>query len=290
MSIQTQIHSILPTLAPAARRVAEVILADPTLPMSLTISELARACDTSEPSVVRFCRQLGFTGYVQLRLALAQELGGDAARLGDNPTHGSDIGPGDSLNELVNKIAASETRSIRETIESLDLAALDLATRAIDEAPRVISFGVGASQTSAIDLQHKLFRIGRSAFTFSDAHEALVGAALLRPGDAAIGLSHAGRTIETVQFLSIAKSKGAATIAITNSKDSPLATSSDITLYTSARETPFRSGAMASRIAQLTLVDCLFTAVAQRRYEESVEALRGTYEAIDTYRKHTRRN
>lgn len=289
MSIQTQIHSLLPTLPPAARRVADLILSDPQLPLTLTISELAQACSTSEPSVVRFCRLLGLTGYVQLRLTLATELGGEAARLGEGSRHGSDIGPHDSLSELVSKIAASETRGIRETIEGLDLGALELATQAIDKAGRVLSFGIGASQSSAIDLQHKLFRIGRVAFSFSDPHEALVGAALVRDGDVAVGLSHAGRTVETIQFLTVARSKGATTIAITNSKNSPLVDAADVTLYTAVRETAFRSGAMASRIGQLTLVDCLFTAVAQRSYDETVGALKGTYDAIEVYRKQARR-
>ena len=289
MSIQTQIQSLAPSLAPAARRVADFILADPQSPLRLTISELARACATSEPSVVRFCRQIGFSGYAQLRRALAQELGGEAARFGQASVHGTDIGPDDSLSELVAKIGHSEVRGIQETLDALDLGALERATRAIDGASRVLAFGIGASQSGAGDLQHKLFRLGRAAFTVSDPHEALVGASLLAPGDVAVGLSHSGRTTEVVRMLSVARGTGAVTVAITNSPDSPLAAEADVVLATAVRETTFRSGAMASRTAQLTVVDCLFTAVAQRRYAETVEALRTTYEALEPYRRPSRR-
>lgn len=289
MTIQTRIQSLLPTLTPASRRIGEYVLQHPDSPTRLTISELARACEISEPSVVRFCRHLGLAGYPQLRLAVAQELGELAGRSESPELYGSDIGPDDSIRQLVAKISQSEVMGIEETLKNLDLGALERATRAIDAAPRVLTFGVGASASGAADLQHKLFRIGRSAFAISDAHEAIVGAALMSPGDVAVGLSHSGWTAEVARMLAAARSRGALSIAITNSADGPVAQEGDIVLTTSVRETPFRSGAMASRIAQLTVVDCLFTAVAQRRYEETVQALRLTFDAVQPYRAADRR-
>lgn len=290
MSIQTRIQSLLPSLTPASRRIGEYVLEHPDSPTRLTISELARACDISEPSIVRFCRHLGLAGYPQLRLAVAQELGELAGRSESPELYGADIGPDDSIRQLVAKIGQSEVLGIEETLKNLDLAALERATRAIDGASRIIGFGMGASASGASDLQQKLFRIGRNAFAISDAHEAIVGAALMTRGDVAVGLSHSGWTDEVARMLATARRSGAVTIAITNSGEGPVAQEADIMLITSVRETPFRSGAMASRIAQLTVVDCLFTAVAQRRYDETVEALRLTFDAVEPYRTVGRRS
>lgn len=289
MSIQTRIQSLLPVLTPAARRIGEYVLGHPDSPTRLTISELARECEVSDPSVVRFCRQLGYSGYPQLRLAVAQELGEIAGRSDSPELYGTDIGPGDSLRELVAKIGHSEVLGIEETLKNLDLGALERATRALDGAQRVLSFGMGASGSGAADLQHKLFRIGRNAIAIADPHEALVGASLLTASDVVVGLSHSGWTAEVARVLEVARGRGAVAVAITNSPDALVAGAADIVLSTSVRETPFRSGAMASRIAQLTVVDCLFTAVAQRRYDATVEALKITFDAVEPYRAIDRR-
>lgn len=289
MGIQTQIRSAAPAMPPSARRIADLILTDPRAPLNHTIGDMARRASTSEPSVVRFCRALGLSGYSQLRLVLATELGEESVRYGPEGAHGSDITPTDSLAAVVSKIAAQEMMGIEETTRELDLGSLENASRAIDASNKVLCFGIGASQSSATDLQHKLFRIGRTAFSVADSHEALVGAALMRAGDVAVGLSHSGRTKETTDFVELAGLRGATTVAVTNTRESRLAEIADVVLYTAVRETTFRSAAMASRIAQLTVVDCLFTAVAQRRYAQTVEALTDTYQVLEAYRRPIKR-
>src|SRR5699024_2051779 len=117
-----------------------------------------------------------------------------------------------------------------------------------------------------------------------DGHEAVLATALMGPGDVAIGLSHRGTTAEVIGFLEAARSRGVTTIGITNAPASPVATGADLALYTSVRESQFRSGPMASRTAQLVLVDCIFVGVAQRRLDDSVAALRDTYDIVAQYR------
>ena len=286
VSIQTSIQSHVDSFPPTMRRVADVILERPQIVMENTISELARACDTSEASIVRFCRALGFTGYPQLKLQLAAELAKESAEFGGNSdgAYGADISPSDTLGEMVAKIAGSEILGIRETADSLNMEVLQRVIRKLERAKRVVLFGVGASNAGAQDLAHKLLRIGHVALAFHDAHDALVSAALVEPGDVAIGFSHNGRTRETLAFLSAAGRNGAYTAAITNVPDSPLAELADDVLRTAVRETTFRSGAMASRIAQLTIVDYLFVGVARGRYDRTVQALKSTYEIVKELR------
>jgi DNA-binding MurR/RpiR family transcriptional regulator len=273
-----QVRAVLPSLTPAERRVAEAVLRDPGRSAGLTITGLALAATVSEASVLRFCRSVGLGGYAELRLALAAE----AARSEARPSRavGSDIGRGDGLPRVVEKIAFADARAIEETAQQLNLETLERVVEALAAARRIEVYGIAASAFVAMDLQQKLHRIGRTAFTSSDPHIALTSAALLRPGDVAIGISHTGATVDTIEPLIEARSHGALAVAVTNFPRSPIAEAADVVLTTAVRETSFRSGAMSSRIAQLMVVDCLFVGVAQRSYVETREALELTYEAV----------
>lgn len=284
MSIQTNIQAQFDSYPPSMRRIAEVILSRPQVVLEETITRLARLCETSETSIVRFCRTLGFTGYAPMKLQMAAELATETAQFGADASYGSDIRLTDTLVEMVSKISASEIFGIQETAASLDMNALQLVITRILRAQKVVLFGVAASNAGAQDLAQKLLRIGRVALWFQDAHDALVSAALLEPGDVAIGFSHSGRTRETSELLRVAQVRGAFTAAVTNVEGSPVTAHADAVLRTAVRETTFRSGAMASRIAQLTLVDYIFVGVARDSYDTSVQALKSTYESVNVLR------
>ena len=273
-----RIRSLIPALAPAQRKVAEVVLADPAGTSGRTISDLAVLAGTSEPTVVRFCQAVGLAGYPELRLRLATETG-RASASGVRDV-GSDILPGDDLAQVVEKVAFADARAVEDTATQLDLAHLGEVVAAVDDARRVDVYGVGASYFVAQDLQQKLHRIGRDCYAWSDTHIMLTSAALLDDTCVAIAISHTGTTVDTVDALMQAKAGGAVTVALTNFPRSPLAQAADHVLTTAARETTYRSGATASRIAQLTVVDCLFIGVAQRSYDRTKTALAATYAAV----------
>ncbi len=278
LATTVRIRALVPSLAPAERRVAERVLADPAGVAASTISSLARACGTSETTVIRFCRAVGFTGYPALRLSLAAENGRSEA--GDSRQLSGDIAADDDLDKVVAKIAFADARAVEETAEQLDLDALHAVIDALVAAPRVDVYGVAASGFVALDFQQKLHRIGRVAFAWTDPHIALTSAALLTPGDVAVAISHSGATQDTLDALALAQRSGATTVALTNFPRSPLAELGDHVLTTAARETTFRSGATASRLAQLTVVDCVFVGVAQRTFETTQRALEVTHDAV----------
>ncbi len=283
MSIQTTIAGSVTTLPPSLARIARLVGDDPSAVVESTINELAARCGTSVASVVRFCRAIGFDGYAAFRRALASELGRESA-FSSHAGFGSEIAVGDSLREATAKVAGLEALAIEETVNSLDYAVLEAVVDALDGAERILLFGVGASRLVADDLGHKLLRVGRNAIVLSDAHEATASAVVRAAPTAAVGFSQSGSTIETVRFLEAARSAGAATIGVTGSSDSPLARVCDHTLFTHAREPRFRAGAMVSRIAQLALVDCIFLGVAQRRFDDTVDALQRTADAARSFR------
>lgn len=279
MSIQSTIEAAASSLPPSLARIAAVVRENPSTVIDLTINELAQRCSTSVASVVRFCRAIGFSGYAPLRMALATELGREAAQFSARGAFGSEISDGDTLPEAISKLAALELLAIEETVGSLDFDVLDAAIGDIDRAERILLYGIGASQFIAEDLAHKLLRVGRNAHVLADPHEAIAATVLNTGPTVAIGFSHSGTTAETVRFLRTAGENGAATIAVTSTKKSPLALIADHSLFTVVRESTFRAGAMVSRIAQLALVDCLFVGVAKQRFAETMDALQRTREA-----------
>ncbi|MEU0852265.1 MurR/RpiR family transcriptional regulator [Streptomyces flaveolus] len=279
------IRAALPSLAPSERRVAEAVLADPAQASELSISALGKRADTSVATVMRFCRAIGITNYPQLRLALAAAAAREDARGGDRPAPGTDISATDTLDEIVRKIVYNEMHALEDTGAGLDVEVLGRAVDAVAGARRIDVFGVGASAFVGQDLHQKLHRIGHTAFVWTDRHAALTATALLGPGDVALAISHSGETEDTVEPLQVAAERGATTIALTNAPRSALAVSADLVLATCARETPFRSGATASRIAQLALIDCLFVGVAQRSFDATTAALEKTYGAVQRRRR-----
>lgn len=274
------IRHALPGLRPAERRIAEDLLGDPTAFAALSIGEIARRGDTSTTTVVRFYQRIGYTRFQDLRLDLTRESLRERLEHSDFPTEARDIARDDDLGQVVAKVALSETLSIADTTEALDVDQLRIAVDLVAGAGRVDTFGVGAGSIVALDLQRKLSRLGRASVNWPDSHAAWTAASILGEGSVAVAISHSGSTRDTVEFLRLAKSSGAATVAITNHSDSPIAAEADAVLLTAARETAFRSGALGSRIAQLMVVDCLFIGVAQADYDASVTALDATLEAV----------
>jgi DNA-binding MurR/RpiR family transcriptional regulator len=277
------IRSLLPDLAPVERRVAQAVLDDPGGVAWRSISELARTCGTSATSVVRFCRAIGLRGYPDLRLALAGAVAHDGAA--DRIVAASaDIDPDDDPVTITKKIAFADAAAVTDTASRLDTATLVRVVDALESAKRIDIYGVGASGFVAVDLQMKLQRINRPAFAWPDPHMATTSAALRGTGDVAIGLSHTGTTVDTIDELAEARSHGATTVAITNFPWSPITDVTDFVLLTAARETAFRSGAMTSRIAQLTVIDCLFVTLAQRDRPGTLDALERTFTAAQAKR------
>jgi len=279
-TVLVRIRSVLPALRPSERAVAELVLADPSRAAAMSIGDLAEECGTSTTSVVRFYKKVGYGGYSALRLDLARETARESMAHGVPAEVYEDINTADSLQDIVSKIAFNETMSIADTAQVLDVEQLARAVSAVSSSRKTDIFGVGAGGLVGQDMQQKLHRIGLTSFSWGDPHAALASAALLDADGVAVAISHSGATLDTIDFLKAGKVAGAVTIAITNHADSPLGRAADIVLSTAARETPFRPGAMGSRIAQMMIVDCLFVGVAQHSYDSSIAALQKTHAAV----------
>ena len=282
MSVLIRVRRALPNLRPAEQRVAQAVLEDPAGISESSITSVAKLCDTSETTVLRFCRAIGLAGYPELRIALARAAQWEENDQSNGAPLTGPISETDSVQDVVSKIAYADARAITDTARALDLSVLEKVIDAIAGARRLDLYGVGASGLVAEDLQQKLHRIGLMCHSWSDVHLGLTSAAVLGPGDVALGISHSGNTVDTVDVLRTAKKRGATTIGLTNYDKSPIAEVADLLLITSAHESTFRSGAMSSRIAQLALVDCIFAGVAQRSYDQSIAALESSHAAVES--------
>ncbi|TDD47811.1 MurR/RpiR family transcriptional regulator [Kribbella antibiotica] len=282
-SLETRIRGLLPVLSPAQTRIATEVLRDPGRVASSTIGQLAARCSTSLPSVTRFCVSLGLSGYAELRLGLAAETGRGSPSW-ERGT-GAEVGPDDSLDDVLRTLLHADTRALEDTVAALDVDALGRAVRAISDARRIDLYAVSGSAAVADELRLRLHRIGRGANSWSDVHNALTSAALLGPGDVAVGISHSGETIEVIEPLTRAAAQGVTTVALTNYPRSPLAQAADIVLVTAAQDITFRSGALAGRHAQMIVLDALYLGVAQRDYPLASQAFDATADAVATHRR-----
>lgn len=257
----------LSSLKEAERRVASLILRHPEKIMTYTVAEAAFQSKVSEATVIRLCRTLGFTGYQDLKYRLARELA--------SPIHAlisEDVVEGDAAEEVMKKVFAFNIQTLNETLEVLDPKALDRAAALLDRAEKILVIGVGTSSANVQDAHNKFFRLGLNSVAQSDAHLQLMEASLLTPRDAVLAITHSGRTRDPVETLAVARKAGARTIAITSNPSSPVTEHADVVLLTASGETAFRSEAMASRMAQMSIVDTLYTLIRIKSRHRAVAA------------------
>ncbi|MET8825851.1 MurR/RpiR family transcriptional regulator [Streptomyces sp. NPDC004610] len=278
-ALAAKVRTLGPSMTRSMQRVAEAVAGDPAGCAALTVTGLAELTGTSEATVVRTARLLGYPGYRDLRLALA----GLAAQQqsGRAPAITTDIAVDDPIAEVVAKLAHDERQTLADTAAGLDTAQLGAAVAAAATARRIDVYGIGASGLVAQDLTQKLLRIGLIAHAHSDPHLAVTNAVQLRAGDVAVAITHSGSTGDVIEPLRVAFERGATTVAITGRPDGAVTQYADHVLTTStARESELRPAAMSSRTGQLLVVDCLFVGVAQRTYETAGPALAASYEAL----------
>lgn len=271
----------------ALARVAVQVINDPAAAARSTIVELAERSGTSPATVTRFCRSLGFDGYASLRVAIATETGRAEAQNG--PEWHTDIGrpiqPDDPLGRVAGHVLSAEMTALQDTAQSLDVSAVERVAEAIGSARRVDLYGVGGSGLVVGDLHMSLHRIGVPAWVWNEVHGALASAALLSAGDVAIGFSHSGETVETVEMLAEAASCGAMAVAVTSFSSSPITEVAEVVLTSATRATNSQADQMAARHSQMFVAELLYLAVAQRTFPRTVRLFESTAQAVAGHRK-----
>lgn len=190
----------------------------------------------------------------------------------------------DSMVTVAKKVFHSHITGLQDTLHLLNDTALEQAIKVLQEASRIEFYGNGGSGIIAMDAYHKFMRTGISCIAHTDSHFQIMGAGLLSKNSVVIGISHSGSNKGLLEALEIARARGAKIIAITSYQKSALSQLADITLYTSTRETDFRTEASSSRLAQLSLLDTLYVGLSLQRQEETLKNLQSIRETISMER------
>ena len=263
-SIEIRVRDLYDDLNDSEKKAASFFLSHVDSVFVLPIAKLAKQADTTQVAWVRLCNA-----------PTAQR---------ESSGFFTDIRDYNTITEMADAVKTSSICAIEDTMKLLDPAIVERAAGKIIQADSVRLFGVNASSLVAQDLYYKLIRIGKSACYAQDLHIQLTYAATMGPKDVGIFVSNSGTTREVMECLHLAAARGGTTIALTRFDNSPLAQAADLCLYTSSPEISHRSGAMSSRIAQMCMVDVLFTAVARRNYRKVETALENSYKSCMTHR------
>lgn len=250
-------------LSKSDKKLAHIVLSDPSSVIHQSIATLASAAEVSEPTVNRFCHKLGCDGYPDFKLRLAQEIssGGQLFLENMDRTDDSVI-----VIEKVLKSIQSSVQSLGNTINPISLSE---AANAIAHCKTINFFGMGASSSVALDAQHKFFRLGMPVIAHTDFINQRMMCSMMGEEDVAVFISYTGRTEAMIINAKLAKQCKAQVIGIT-SQSSPLSTLCDIVLNATTAEDTDLFTPMTSRLIHLAVIDMLATSVALK-LGESVE-------------------
>ncbi|HHQ6535848.1 TPA: SIS domain-containing protein [Serratia fonticola] len=270
MSVLNEITWLLPSLAENQQKIAKYILDNPEAVLGMSSSQFAEDAGVSQSAIVKFSQKIGMKGFPALKIAISEELGrNNLFKSSPHKALHNAISSEDSLMVVAQKLAHEKNAAIVETTKRINFAIFQQVVDAIDNAQRVQIVGIWGSGLTAKDLSYKLQKIGILSLVEADLHVQIATAQALTAKDVQIVISFSGRRKDMHIAASMAKAQGATVIAITGSKDNPLAKIVDYVLESVSDENEWRSSSISSRTAQNTLTDLIFLALMQRRKESA---------------------
>lgn len=262
-----RLRGLYPSLKTALQKVATLILKQPEMAIYASVNEVAAASGVSEATVMRFCRTLGFKGFQDFKIALAQEMVAPLPRPED------EVAEGDDPATLVRKVFLTNIAALQDTLEVLNLEAMQDAAQLLLNSRQIMVVGVGLSGPIVDYAANRFFRLGLNVHSYTDVLLMMMAASLLTPADVLLAISHSGGTRETVEAVRQAQKSGAKVVCITNNSLAPLTRLSDLVLVTASREARPQQEGPASRLCQLSIIDSLFTLMVLARPEQARENL-----------------
>lgn len=267
-SIFTEIRTSYNLLSSTQKTIADYILSHTDKVILLTISELADQCNTSETTVIRFLKKLGYSSYQVFRVKVAQEIAGDSTE-----TIYEEIKEDDTNDQIKRKVIFSTVNSIKDLNNILDDDSIEKTVDILLHSNRIIFYGVGSSSAIASDAFHKFSKLALNVSFYSDPHFINIINSHLTENDVLFVISHSGESREILNCTNLALVNNAKVIAITSYKKSTLAKLATVFLLSSTNETKYRSDAMISRIIQLVIIDIIYISTFLRKSPDSHTAL-----------------
>ena len=214
-----------------------------------------------------------------MKIALAMELSQNH-KLNYTPYIDSD----DDAGAILDKVFSANVKTLHDTAEKIDRHVLRTAVDLLDKAHVIYIYAIGTSAGIAQEFQYRLMQIGKTALCINDVPTMKVSSLNIKEGDVAVGISHSGRTIATIEALQLAKERGADTLCITSYPGSKITENSDYSIEIYSDEIDYPVEAISSRIAHLSVIDALTIAVSAKSYETAQERAKITHSLVDTIR------
>ncbi|QGH69927.1 MurR/RpiR family transcriptional regulator [Pseudactinotalea sp. HY158] len=269
--LRARLQAVTPHLTQRMASLAELLLDRPELAVMLSSSDLAARAGVSPPTLTRFCKLLGYGGFVQLRIGAAADAGRSAGQESLTGEPGAMVHPGMDDRELLRTFLATHVQALQASADLTNLDVMREAAALVAAADRVDVYGVGGSGSVADGLVERLYQVGINARGWSDLHLGVMSACRLDPGGVAIGVSSSGITRETVEMLTVAGETGARTIAITSDHRSPLAQAAEVVIRTAPLDDYRDLGELTASHTQVFAADLLYLLVSWHDRARSAE-------------------
>ena len=279
--VTVQIHNKYKELTETEKKLATYVLHFPQEVTRMTAKELAEACTTAPSAVIRFCKAMGFHGFSEFKLSLAEELGTNQK---STVTRLPAFSENDSPSDVFRKVFGSGIHTLEDTLGMIDFIQVEAISRLLADAERIYIFGIGTSSVIAIDAQYRFTQMGLRATACTDILFMNVTAVNMKKGDVALAISHSGRTRAVVDAMRHAKTAGATTVAITSFAGSLLAKESDFAVCVFADEENYPVEAVSARVAHICLIDAFMMTVATLNHEEFTKHISNRNHILDEIR------
>lgn len=262
----SQVEAMREQLRPSERKLADYVLEAPREVLDLSMTDFAARAGVSQPTIARFCQALGFSGFREFKIRLAQSVAADV------PTVYRDVRSDEPPAGVAAKVLDRTIGALIQVRNSLSTDSVAVAIEILSVARRIEFYGAGGSGIAALDMQHKFFRLGVPSVAYADPHTYTTSAALLGANDVVVAISNTGRTRDILDACRSALNGGAKVIAITHG-NSPLARLATVGLFANVDEDTDIFSPMTSRVSHLAIGDILAVGLALARGPELAEKL-----------------
>lgn len=276
--ITSQIKRLYCNLTSAERKVATHVIESPHEVTGLTVHQLAEKCDVASSAVIRFCKSVQLSGFSELKIELARELG---SKKEEQKNALPSVEPESGTEGVVRKVFSAGMQTLQDTLDMLDFSKVEKMSEMLVRAKHIFLFGIGTSSTVVTDAQYRLSQLGLWATACTDILLMGVTAANLDEGDVVLAISHSGRTKAVVDAVRLAKKKGATVMAITSFKDSILYEESDVAATVFADEVTYPVEAVSARVAHICLVDSLAMLLATHNYDSFADHIKSRNDVLE---------
>ena len=267
------------SLTGAEKCIADFITNNSEAVTHMSVAELAERAGAAKSAVIRCCKSLGFDGYSELKINLAGELSKNK-ELNYIPY----IYPEDNSGDIMEKIFSANIKTLHDTIDKLDRNILNDTVELMKGANMIYIYAIGTSSGIAADFQYRLMQIGYNALCVTDVPAMKISTLNIKKGDVAIGISHSGRTVATIEALKLARENGAKTVCITSHPQSEITKHSDYPIEIYCDEINYPMEAISARIAHISVIDTITIALSAMDFDNAIKRSKRTHELINTIR------